>query len=95
MSINGTNSEKMKFISGAPQGFLLGARLLSIFAFVPWLKDGNVDSTAYIVGNFTVSIQTQNLLHQLPIWCKFNPMFIHPAKSEVKCIWKNTIHWSN
>ena len=49
------------------------------------------DSTAYIIGNSidSISIQIQNLLHQLLTWSKFKSIFgIHPAKSEVMFISK-------
>ena len=96
VSINGTNSDKMRLTSGVPQGSLLGPRLFSIFTNdLPLSLDSKIemfadDSTAYIIGNSidSISIQIKNLLHQLLTWSKFNSMFIHPAKSEVMFISK-------
>ena len=94
VSINGTTSEKMRLTSGVPQGSLLGPRLFSIFtndlplSFHSKIEMFADDSTAYVIGNSidSISIQIQNLLHQLLTWSKFNSMFIHPAKSEVMFI---------
>ena len=96
MSINGTDSEKKRLTSGVPQGSLLGPRLFSIFTNdFPLSLDSKIemfadDSTAYIIGNSidSISIEIQNLLHQLLTWSKFNSMFIHPTKSEVMFISK-------
>ena len=96
VSINGTDSEKKRLTSGVPQGSLLGPRLFSIFTNdLPLSLDSKIemfadDSTAYIIGNSidSISIEIQNLLHQLLTWSKFNSMFIHPTKSEVMFISK-------
>ena len=97
VSINGTNSEKMRLTSGVPQGSLLGPRLFSIFANdLPSTLDSKLemfadDSTAYIIGSCIIdpiSIQIQDLLHQLLNWSKFKSMFIHPVKSKVMVISK-------
>ena len=96
VSINGTNSEKMRLTSGVPQGSLLGPRRFSIFTNdLPLSLDSKLemfadDSTAFIIGNSidSISTQIQDLLHQLITWSKFNSMFIHPVKSEVMLISK-------
>ena len=79
-----------------PQDSLLGPRPLSIFTYdLPLTLDSKLkmfanDSTAYIFGNSTasISIQIQELLHQLLTWSKLNSMFIHPVKPEVMFISK-------
>ena len=79
-----------------PQDSLLGPRPLSIFTYdLPLTLDSKLkmfanDSTAYIIGNSTasISIQIQELLHQLLTWSKLNSMFIHPVKPEVMFISK-------
>ena len=86
----------MRLTSCVPQGSLLGPRLFSIFTNdLPLSLDSKLemfddDSTAFIIGNSTdsISIQIQDLLHQLITWSKFNFKFIHPVKSEVMLISK-------
>lgn len=65
VSVNGTNSEKIRLTSGMPQDSLLGPRPLSIFTYdLPLTLDSKLkmfadDSTAYIIGNSTASIQSK------------------------------------
>ena len=61
-------------------------------AFVPWLKVRNVCWRLHCLYYWNsiepISIQIQEILHQLLTWSKFNSMFIHPVKSEVMLVSK-------
>lgn len=97
MSINGTNSEEIRLTFGVPQSSLLSPRLNSVFTNdLPLSLDSKmetfVDRTPLPILLVTPLAPFQS---KLKISCidylssvKFNSMFIHPAKSEVKFIWK-------
>ena len=99
VEINGKKSKLLIVEYGVPQGSLFGCRLFSIYVndLASSITMGEMhlyadDTTAYVIGNSVEDvIELLNILFgEITERCSQNKMTLHPDKSEVIIIRKNT-----
>ena len=99
LEINGKKSKLLIVEYGVPQGSLFGPRFFSIYVndLASSITTSELhlyadDTTAYVIGNSVEDVtELLNVLFgEITDWCSQNRMTLHPDKSEVMIIRRNT-----